>query len=580
MTTSVFPIGRGQDTRGFFARAWRLVHPYWHSEDRLHAWALLLTILVLSFGSVGMAVLYNHWHKDLYNALEARDAEAFGWQMALFAGIATLTILISAYNKYLKELLIVRWRRWLLEHYLDAWLEDSRHYRMQLERPVDNPDQRLTEDIEAFTRLTLGIVLGLVQTLTSLVSFSIILWTVSGGIELFGLYIPGYMFWAAVFYAGAGSLFTHLVGRRLIGLNNQQQKVEADLRFGLLRVRENGESIALQRGEADEGKGLRQRFGKVWDNFHGLVRTEKNLAFFLAGYAQFSFVFPLLVAAPRLFSGALQFGQLMQLNQAFGNLQSNLSWFIAVYHDLVKWRATSDRLLGFDQALAEVAQAPAGIRRTSVDEPRLSLPWLQTALPDGQPLLRIDRQRIEQGRHLLIQGPSGCGKSTLLRTLAGIWRYGKGEIQLPPALYVLPQRPYLPLGTLRQVLLYPSPVDPVTDDAIREALHACRLGHLADSLDEDAHWEKRLSPGEQQRLAVARALLARPHWLLLDEASSALDPEDEARLYRLLCERLPGVTLISIGHRPSLRQYHEVLWQILPDGALRSGRIDHEQGRD
>lgn len=568
MAEFIFPISKGHEPFGFSRRAWELVHPYWHSEEWLKAWAYLLSILGLSFASVSMAVAYNHWHRDIYNALESRDASEFGRLLVVFIGIATASIFMSVYSTYLTKRLLVGWRRWLFYGYSDAWLKDNHHYRLQIEESVDNPDQRLTEDIEAFARLTLHTILGLIQTLTSLVTFSVILWTVSGAMEVLGFTIPGYMFWAAVSYSVIGSLITHYIGRRLIGLNNQQQRVEADLRFDLMRIRENGESIALQHGERGEQAQLRYRFEQVWKNFHSLVRSEKNLMFFVGGYSQFSFVFPLAVAGPRLFSGTLQFGELMQLNQAFGNLQNNLSWFIAVYHDLVEWRAVTDRLLGFDQALTDIVASPGAIIRLPSGSGDLELEELQTWKPDGTALLQVDQKIVRSAQHVLVQGPSGSGKSTLFRAIAGIWRYGRGTIKTPADVYVVPQRPYFPIGTLRQALEYPLLNFAQRDEDLNLMLLGCRLEHLQSQLDVYAHWEKRLSPGEQQRLAIARALLVKPKWLLLDEVSSALSIADEERIYSLIKLHLPMTTVMSIGHRPSLVAYHDILWSVDKDGNI------------
>ncbi|WP_397459155.1 ABC transporter ATP-binding protein/permease [Pseudomonas asplenii] len=568
MAAFIFPISKEREFLSFSRRAWELIHPYWHSQEWFKAWALLLAILGLSFAGISMAVAYNHWHRDIYNVLESRNAPEFGRLLIVFIGIAAASIFMSVYSTYLTKILLVRWRRWLFYGYSDAWLKNNRHYRLQIQESIDNPDQRLTEDIEAFSRLTLQTVLGLVQTLTSLVTFSVIMWTVSGSLEILGVNVPGYMFWAAVIYSLIGSLITHYIGRRLIGLNNAQQRVEADLRFDLIRIRENGESIALQGGEPGEQSRLRMRFGEVWQNFHNLVRSEKKLMFFVGGYSQFSFVFPLAVAGPRLFSGTLQFGELMQLTQAFGSLQSSLSWFVSVYHDLVEWRAVTDRLLGFDRALTAVITAPCAIKYSPSTSGSFHLEGIETWKPDGTSLLKLNHLFVSPGQHVLVQGPSGSGKSTLFRTVAGIWKYGRGAVYVSSEVYVIPQRPYFPVGKLRQALEYPATDLTQRGDEIQLILDACRLEHLKDHLDTDAHWEKRLSPGEQQRLAIARALLAKPKFLLLDEVSSALSLDDEERMYSLIKSQLSLSTVISIGHRSSLAAYHDLLWSVDIDGNL------------
>jgi putative ATP-binding cassette transporter len=543
---------RGQ----FFRRTWAMITPYWRSEEKGKAWLLLAAVIGLSLFSVAISVWINHWYKDFYNALEHKDTAAFWQLIGYFGGIAAVAILGAVYRLYLTQMLTIRWRAWLTEKHFARWLADKNYYQLEQGGYTDNPDQRISEDLNTFTSSTLNLGLGLLRNVVSLVSFSIILWGVSGSIEVFGVTIPGYMFWCALLYAAVGSWLTHLIGRRLIGLSNQQQRFEADLRFSMVRVRENAESIALYNGEPNENQRLSERFGKVWHNFWDIMKVSKRLTFFTAGYSQIAIIFPFIVAAPRYFTGKIELGELMQINSAFSNVQDNFSWFISAYTELASWRATSDRLLSFSQAMSDNEQRPAAIDVRPEGE-RLVVQGLGMDLADGRHLLTDADMTVEPGQRLMLSGRSGSGKSTLLRAMGHLWPAGHGSIRLPAARYLfLPQKPYLPIGTLKAALSYPQDDSAYPAERYAQVLETCRLPHLVSRLDEANHWQRMLSPGEQQRLAFARALLFAPQWLYMDEATSAMDEEDEATLYQALIDELPGLSIVSVGHRSSLKRFH------------------------
>ncbi|WP_047712583.1 ABC transporter ATP-binding protein/permease [Pseudomonas lactis] len=540
----------------FFRRTWAMITPYWRSEEKGRAWLLLAAVIGLSLFSVAISVWINHWYKDFYNALEKKDTAAFWQLIGYFGGIAAVAILGAVYRLYLTQMLTIRWRAWLTEKHFSRWLAHKNYYQLEQGGYTDNPDQRISEDLNNFTSGTLSLGLGLLRNVVSLVSFSIILWGVSGSIEVFGVTIPGYMFWCALLYAAVGSWLTHLIGRRLIGLSNQQQRFEADLRFSMVRVRENAESIALYNGEPNERQRLSSRFGKVWQNFWDIMKVSKRLTFFTAGYSQIAIIFPFIVAAPRYFTGKIELGELMQINSAFGNVQENFSWFINAYSELATWRATSDRLLSFQQAMSDNEQRTPAIDVRPEGE-RLVIKDLGMDLADGRHLLTDADMTVEPGQRVMLSGRSGSGKSTLLRAMGHLWPAGHGSIRLPATRYLfLPQKPYLPIGTLKAVLSYPQDDSVYAPERYAQVLETCRLPHLVNRLDEANHWQRMLSPGEQQRLAFARALLFAPQWLYMDEATSAMDEEDEATLYQALIDQLPGLSIVSVGHRSSLKRFH------------------------
>jgi putative ATP-binding cassette transporter len=564
------PIQPGEPTMSRFRRlirnAWALTRPYWFSEDRWAAWGLLLVVIALNLGIVFINVLLNKWNNVFYNSLQDKNYDVFVQQLFRFTWLAGSFIIVAVYQLYLNQMLQIRWRRWLTERYLGAWLADTAYYRMQLVAgETDNPDQRIAEDLRLFVTGTLGLAIGGMRAGVTLVSFIAILWGLSGAVTLplggFLLAIPGYMVWAALLYAIVGTWLTDRIGRPLVRMNFDRQRYEADFRFGLVRFRENTEGVALYHGEPDEMRNFRTRFTAVVGNWWDIMRQQKRLTWFTAGYGQAAIIFPFVVAAPRYFRGEIPLGGLVQTASAFGQVQDALSFIVSSYTEIAEWRSVVQRLVGFEEALAHVrAQAAArdGIRRVDGDAPTLAVEGVDLALPGGATLISRVNLALAPGKSALLSGPSGAGKSTLIRAIAGIWPFGRGAIRVPRgrALF-LPQKPYLPIGTLREVVSYPMPASGLADQVLREALAAVGLPELAGRLDEAGHWALQLSPGEQQRIAFARALVQKPDWLFLDEATSAVDEATETKLYQLVHDRLRGSAVLSVGHRSTLRAFHD-----------------------
>jgi putative ATP-binding cassette transporter len=552
----------------FLTAFWALAKPYWVSEQRNKGLLLAAAVIGLSLGLVWIEVQFNTWNKNFFNALEQKDQPEFVRQLWVFTGIALLAIVAGVYRLYLQQMLLIEWRAWLNEHFLARWLADRAYYRLQLvDRGVDNPDQRIADDLRIFVDMTLDLSIGLLSAVVTLASFTVILWTLSGDFTVGGVAIPGFMFWVALVYAGIGSWLSHVIGRPLIGLDFNQQRFEADYRYSLVRLRENSEGVALYRGEALELTNFRERFQHVIQNWWGIMQKRKQLNWFVSFYYQFSVPFPYLVAAPRYFSGAVGMGYIFQVGQAFTNVRSSLSWFIDAYPQFASWKATVDRLTSFNASLERAREEAAqlGGERAEEAADTIGLEGLQLALPQGKPLLAPTSIELRPGEDVLVTGPSGAGKSTFFRALAGIWPYWKGRVRLPKGarLLFLPQKPYLPIGTLKRAVTYPADTAKFGDRQIAEALEAVGLAQLAGDLERSENWAQVLSGGEQQRVAFARVLLNEPDWLFLDEATASLPEDAQEALYRLLKQRLPRTTLVSIGHRASLRAYHgrQLAWQ-------------------
>jgi putative ATP-binding cassette transporter len=511
-------------------------------------------------------VLFSQWNNAFYTALQNKNQPVFLQQLIRVCWLVGVFILLAVYQLYLNQMLNIRWRRWLTERYLRAWLADGAYYRMQLVAgEADNPDQRIAEDVHLLISHTLALLIGGMRAVVNLVAFVVILWGLSGTFSVplgaFSLVLPGYMVWVALLYAMVGTWLTDWIGRPLVGLNFDKQRCEADFRFGLVRFRENTEGVALYRGEEDELRGFRERFGAVVTNWWQIMRRQKRLTYFTAGYAQAGWIFPSVVAAPRYFRGDLALGGLMQTIGAFNQVQDSLSFFVQSYKEIAEWCSVIERLSGFERALERVriqATSGGGVQQADGKDTHLLVEGVDLQLPDGQPLIGDVNLSVLRGDTVLLGGTSGSGKSTLLRAIAGIWPFGRGEIRRArdARILFLPQKPYLPIGTLREVVSYPMPAGGVDDAILWEALEAVGLPDLAERLDESGHWALQLSPGEQQRIAFARALVQKPDWLFLDEATSAVDETTEARLYHLVRERLAKTTVFSVGHRATLRPFH------------------------
>ncbi len=579
----------------FTRKVWALSLPYFRSEQKWKARALLAAIIVLNLAAVYLLVLLNNWNRAFYDALQNKNEPVFWTQLGRFTYLAFAFILIAVYRFYLTQLLELRWRAWMTGHYLQRWLSHHAFYQLELARYTgnagatpDNPDQRIQEDLNLFTTYTISLTMGLLNAVVTLASFVGILWSLSGGFAFkfdgASYNIPGFMVWMAVLYCVAGSIITHYIGRPQIRLNFLQQRYEADFRHHMVRVREYSESIALDKGEAVERTQLDGRFSSVLSNFLRLIKAQKNLLWFTNFFGQAAVVFPFIVAAPRFFSGAIQLGELMQIASAFGRVQDSLGWFVDNYSSLAAWRATADRLTSFEEDMvAQSLTESATSARNSVATGALDTHDLTLGLPTGAVLLAGVNLRARAGDTVLIKGPSGSGKSTLFRAFAGIWPFASGRVEQPADSMFIPQRPYFPNGPLRDALAYPVPADQYSDEALRQALHDALLPQLADHLDEADAWGQKLSGGEQQRLAVARVLLKKPKWIFADEATSALDGPAEQKLYEKLLAQVKraGGAIVSIAHRPSLGALHNKRWTLepLPEGAPSLYQIKEEATR-
>ena len=555
-----------KNIRATLAIVWRIATPYFKSEDKWAGCSLLAAVIAIELASVGLDVLFNQWRNRFYNSLQEKDWDGFTHNVIFFTVLAAISVATSVYQLYLNQWLQIRWRNWMTTRYLGDWLEGANHYRMQLRGDAaDNPDQRIADDTKLFVDRTLDIGLTLLNSIVTFVSFVIILWGLSeeAPLSISGVTyaIPGYLVWAALIYSVFGTVLTQWIGAPLVNLDFEQQRREADFRFNLVRTRENAEQIALLDGERAERTRLLDRFGGVVSNWYAIMSRTKRLTAFTASFSQAAVIIPLVLIAPAYFAGKILLGSMVQAAEAFGSVQKALSFVVQVYRTMAEWRAVVARLDGFEMSVASAAhlKTDSGSISVKAGGDEIDLDKLLVRLPGGAPLIAADSFRIRGHERMLLAGPSGAGKSTLFRAIAGIWPFGSGSISVPgkSTLMMLPQKPYFPIGSLHAAIAYPSEASSFAAERIKEVLQQIGLPQLAAKLDEKEHWNRILSLGEQQRLGIARALLQAPKFLFLDEATASLDEPAETALYRLLEEKLPDSTIVSIGHRSTLEAFHQ-----------------------
>jgi vitamin B12/bleomycin/antimicrobial peptide transport system ATP-binding/permease protein len=574
----------------YFNAGERAEAPIWpftayRALERRIAIAMVVFLVVINQAEVGVNVRLNFFNRAWFDAIQNHDASTFWYQLLLvFTPWAFVYVAMTVFEFYVQNILVIRWRTWLTDHFVSRWLNRHNHYRISLiAGQTDNPDQRISEDIYRFinggsdgSNAAYGLYdfsILLISTVTTLVSFSIVLWTLSSSFTLPGTNIafPGFLFWVALIYAAVGTLITHLIGRPLIGLFFQRQHMEADFRFSLARLREYTEQVALLDGEKAEQNILGGRFSALVANFLDVIYRRMRVWTFTQIFGQISPIIPFVFTAPFYFARKINLGTMTQTAQAFGQVASALTIFVTYYTYLAGFKSVVDRLNSFDvaideaQALADAGPArvvaPAGASAIDIDD-------VDVLLPDGRHIVENTHLELKGGESVVLFGPSGAGKSTLFRAISGIWPYGGGRISRPDgtSLMVLPAKPYIPIGTLRSAVTYPAVAGTYRDEDIHTALVDARLSDLVGELDREETWSQRLSSGEQQRLAIARALLMRPDWLLLDESTSALEEPLEAELYAVLARRLPKTTIVSIGHRSTLAGLHKRQLEMTAEG--------------
>ena len=561
----------------FGRQFWRLSGPYFKPRrgDR-RSWRPLLTVLLLllvTVVNVRISVLLSNNNNALYTALQNLDARAFWKTVIIFCVVAAVYIAVNLFAIYVSNLQIIRWRQWTNTQVLTDWLSGTAYHRGRfVNDPIDNPEQRIQADVASFTNDSQDLVLGLIGSMLTLVSFTVILWQLSGPLTLGPVTIPRALVVIAYVFIIGATFVAIRIGRPLIKLNFLAERLSASYRYSLTRVRDNSEPIALYGGEGVEEQGLQNRFSAVIANAWALVFRNLKFVAFNSVVSQIANIVPLVVQAPRFFASQITLGDLQQSAQAFGNVSDALSFFRTTYDNFAAYRATLDRLTGLLDANDQARALPVPLRSNRTVG--LEVEGLDVFLPSGEPLINRLDLTVEPGEWLLVRGRSGGGKTTLLRSLAGLWPYVRGVVSRPQGHVIFcAQQPYLPLGPLRSAITYPAPAEDLPDHAVRQALVDVQLGHLVDHLDETKDWMATLSPGERQRLSFGRVLLLAPSLVFFDESTSALDEGMEQALYALVRERLPRTTVVSVGHRSSLGPLHQRELELLGQGAWKTGSL-------
>lgn len=553
--------------------AWQLLELYWVSKEGFYAFLLLLVVLSMTIFLVGMDVVFTTWYNYFYDALQDYKRQAAYDLIWIFLFLAAIYIVVGVYRYYVQQFLALRWRRWMTEQFLDRWLEKRSYYYLEnFSETTDNPDQRIQEDIGSMVIGSLNLFVGIISACVTIVAFIFVLWALSGTITVslgsWGVWhVPGYLVWVGIVYSMVGTWVAFKIGYPLVSLNFEQQRREANFRFAAIDVRSHAENIALYQGEPNQNSILKGIFSGVLGNWYAIILRQKLLLWFTQSYNQIAVVLPLAVVFPRYFTKVIKLGGLIQALNAFGRIQDALSFFVNSYVILAEWRSMMRRLLTFLNHMYDVEKEASTHNHFvffNENKKQMTIKHVSIDTPRDEPLLKNINLELLHGKNYIIKGESGLGKSTFVRAIAGIWPFGSGEIGKPEnqKILFLPQRPYMPLGTLRDALLFPNRKMEIDDKDLQQLLIDCDLPELVDVMNETAYWSSRLSPGELQRIAFVRILLQKPDWVFLDETTSSLDLRREKMLYELLRSRLPGCSLVSVGHRPSLDAFHDVQIQL------------------
>lgn len=541
-----------------FYKQWKvLAIPFWKTKERYKVGVYLLIALACDLINVYTTARLSDWSRDFFNSLQSRNMEEFMTQLGILCILASVSLILFANQKFFCSKAILIWRRWLSAHYVNRWLSSKCYYRETGLGNLDNPDQRIAQDLQLFPALTINMIFDFIDSIGSLGVFSVILWKLSDQYIILGYHVPGSLLWIAIAFVIVGTYFTHLIGKPLINLEKQSQKIEADYRYGLMRIRDNAKAIGAYGGELYEEKSLSERFKHVYTVWINMYIKRRHMNYFHSGYTQLSAYVPYIVAAPQYFAGAFQMGEIMQTVQAFGGVRVALSWFIFNYSSLAEWKATVDRLIQFENAIRK-SERQKNFTVKESDEEKLLLKDIELILPDGKKLAYIPKLEIKKGEHVALSGPSNAGKSTLLYTIKGLWGYGKGTIEKPKGKAIfLSQNPYLPIGTIAQVLTYPDEKLKLQDKDVLHALEKVKLDHLKGKIHEFNNWELILSGGEQQRLALARIWVQNPDWVYMDESLSATDIECRNEILKNIEKDFPNITIFAIHHDEKVNPFYD-----------------------